>query len=149
MDELTILSALQALGFGAMDGLLIVFAPLCAGIGSTVHGMLVEMNPTQLPRGGRVRTPTEVAVFMKWCPYRLFIGCALGLVVALYFVGSLSHSPTSLARVLALAVFVGYAAPKLWSLQEDHLVRQIESRLGAESVKTNTPGGSNVVKDET
>ena len=97
-----------------------------------MHGMLTEMNPTRLPLGGRVRSSIETLVFMKWCAYRLFIGCALGLVVGLYFVGSLNENPTSLARVLALAVFIGYAAPKLWSLQERHLLRHVD-KFGGQS----------------
>lgn len=121
---------LQSIGFSQVDLFLLILSPVCAGIGSTANGMLTEMNPSRLPRGGRIRGHVEVVVFIKWCVYRLFIGCALGLVVGLYFVGSLNESPTSLARALALAVIVGYAAPKLWQLQERQVLREAEVKFG-------------------
>jgi len=132
--------ALRSLGFSQVDLLLLAFSPICAGIGSTVNGMLTEMNPSRLPRAGRIRSHLEALAFLKWCSYRLFIGCALGLVVGLYFVGSLNDSPTSLARVLALAVILGYGAPKLWQLQEQQVLREAEATLSVgQSLKDQPP----------
>jgi hypothetical protein len=131
MSEFTVLSAMQQLGFMPQDYLLLLLAPLGAGLGSIVHGMLIEINPNKLPTSGRLRTTTEVMMVLKWSSYRLVIGAVLGLVVALYFVGSITSNPTSIARILALSVFVGYAAPKLWALQEKHLMDEIEKKVRA------------------
>ena len=136
-------SLLAQIGFKPQDFLLVSLSPLCAALGSIVHGMLLEMNPSRLPTKGGVREWIHAAVIVKWFFYRIFIGGVLGLVIALYFVGSLTESPTSLARVLALAVLVGYSAPRLWLFQEQHLLQEFDKRirvaLGTRQSTTTSP----------
>lgn len=120
---------LTQIGFKPQDFLLVSLSPLCAALGSIVHGMLLEMNPSRLPSKGGMREWIHAAVIAKWFFYRIFIGGVLGLVIALYFVGSLTESPTSLARVLALSVLLGYSAPRLWLFQEQHLLQELDKRI--------------------
>ncbi|MEH6444958.1 MAG: hypothetical protein V7784_13765 [Oceanospirillaceae bacterium] len=48
----------------------------------------------------------------------LFIGLVLGLVIALFFIGSINNDISSLSRVLVLSVFLGFKAPLLWNLKK-------------------------------
>ena len=53
----------------------------------------------------------------------------LGFVFGLYFVGTIIETPATFAKVWALSFIVGYAAPKIWALKEDALVRRAEREL--------------------
>jgi hypothetical protein len=53
-----------------------------------------------------------------WIGLRMILGGILGLVVGLYFVGSIQETPATLAKIMALSIMVGYAAPKIWESQE-------------------------------
>lgn len=57
------------------------------------------------------------------------VGMALGLVVALYFVGSIQNSISSVARVIALSILLGYQAPNIWMSQEKAVKRLVDERL--------------------
>jgi len=59
----------------------------------------------------------------------LYIGLVLGLVIALYFVGAFTQSITTLARILALCILIGYQAPKIWQLQERLVESHIENKI--------------------
>lgn len=58
-----------------------------------------------------------------------FVGLVLGLVIALYFVGAITESITSLARILGLCVLLGYQAPHLWLTQERALKKLVDKKL--------------------
>lgn len=58
-----------------------------------------------------------------------FVGLVLGLVIALYFVGAITESVTSLARILGLCVLLGYQAPILWIAQEKTLKKLIDNKI--------------------
>jgi len=90
MDTSGIYTLFTSLGFTIQDYLLITLCPLFAAIGSMVHAMLVEINPNKLPTSGRMREKNHAMATLKWLFYRIFIGAALGLILGLYFVGSLS-----------------------------------------------------------
>ena len=61
----------------------------------------------------------------------LFIGLVLGLVVALFFVGAINDEVTSLARVLALSVLLGYQSRHLWFSQEGIVKQMVDKRVKA------------------
>ena len=56
-------------------------------------------------------------------------GFALGLVVALYFVGAITDSISSVARILALCILLGYQAPNIWQSQEAAIKRLVDKKL--------------------
>jgi len=57
------------------------------------------------------------------------LGAILGLVVALYFIGAVHENTTTLAKLAALSILLGFAAPKLWVAQERIIVGQAMKRL--------------------
>lgn len=126
----------KELNISAVDRLLLLGSPICAIIGSFVHAFVAEMDMSQFPRTikdgkvqARIRNSIEVAVIMKWLFYRLFIGGAIGFVFSLYFVGISNNDLTSIARILAFAILVGYSAPKLWHSQEKIIKKYVDSKL--------------------
>lgn len=131
MEELTLFDHLSKLGFTSQDYLLVVLCPIFAALGSLVHAMLLEINPNKIPSGGALRSGNHAMAVLKWHISRLFIGAALGLILGLYFVGSLIESPNAVSRVLALAVLMGFSAPKLWLMQEKHILEQVEKKIEA------------------
>ncbi len=118
------------------DKILLMFCPLCGLIGSLVHYLIMEVNLTQIPKtytNGkmtvRVRSKIEVAYHLKWLFFRLLAGSVLGLTFALYFVGIVKEDITSLSRILAFAILVGYSAPKIWYSQEKILTKYIDQKF--------------------
>ncbi|WP_215399507.1 hypothetical protein [Rheinheimera oceanensis] len=64
-------------------------------------------------------------------PNTMLVGGVLGLVVALYFVGAITDEITSLARVFALCILLGYQAPNLWQAQAKVISSLVDDRLRA------------------
>ena len=151
-------------GLTALDVGLLLFCPIAAALGTTVSTMirLVNAQPEfeelkELPasyrkeRGSSLSEEQELALLNEerrkdyavamWkrdrgqLPRLTFIGLVLGFVVALYFVGAITQSATSLARILALCVLLGYQAPTLWSLQarvvEEAANKKLQDLLGS------------------
>jgi hypothetical protein len=75
-----------------------------------------------------------------------FIGLVLGFVIALYFLGAITNDLTSLARVLALCVLLGYQAPNIWFTQEKaikkSLDKKVDSFLGEHGLTSSSKGRS-------
>lgn len=59
----------------------------------------------------------------------LFIGLVLGLLIALFFVGAINSEVTSLARVLALSILLGYQAKSIWFSQEKVINKAIQKKV--------------------
>jgi len=118
------------LGFSAQDVILLKLCPLFSVLGGLVHFVLLDVNFERLPSGGGWHTRSAVMGRIKWTLGRVFISAVLGIIFALYFVGALTEGPTTVARILAFAVVVGYMAPKLWSTQEKLLLSAMEKRVG-------------------
>ncbi|MCT5663222.1 hypothetical protein LZM12_28745, partial [Pseudomonas aeruginosa] len=85
--------------------------------------------------GGRRKTQPTVrdglttTLRSAWLFMRLFVGGVLGFVVGLYFIGALQETPAVFAKIWALSFVVGYAAPKIWVVQERNLLSRIDSSL--------------------
>ncbi|MFG6462591.1 hypothetical protein ACG04Q_13510 [Roseateles sp. DXS20W] len=62
-------------------------------------------------------------------PNAVLVGAILGIVVALYFVGAITDHVTSLARVFALCILLGYQASNLWRAQEKIIASLVDDRL--------------------
>ena len=145
---------LVELGFKQYDIALLLLCPLGAVLGSIAHVLLQVMNPNRPPRLGSMRIVSAADVGRyAWIAGRLALGAILGLVIALYFIGALQENLTTLAKIVALSVLLGSAAPRLWIMQEklvtdkaQEFLRQLlsESRSAntARSKETQTPGQS-------
>lgn len=118
------------LGFSAQDLLLIKLCPIFAVIGGIVHIVLIRDDFSVFPDKPVGLASTGTAFNrLTWMFARLALSYIVGLVFALYLVGALTESPTTIARILAFSVLVGFAAPKLWKSQEKVLTELIEKHL--------------------
>lgn len=127
------------------DFLLIVLGPLCGLLGGTVarHIHFVDFLKAHSDKVltestmEMDRTPLKIrngAVHMfknEAGPNPGMVGAVLGFVVALYFIGAVSDHLTSLARILALCILLGYQAPSLWRTQERILSTIVEEKVKA------------------
>lgn len=124
------------LGLKKYDVALLVLCPCAAMLGSFAHVILQMINPQRMPTQGNTRILGHLDAFgrMVWTMLRLALGAILGLVIALYFIGALQENISTLAKIIALSVLIGYAAPKLWLAQEKLVIGQtlkhLESVLG-------------------
>ncbi len=112
--------------FSAVDISLMLFCPFFAALGVLVSHVLKGRSQKQSS------LPTEpVGTRLRLVAGNVFIGLVLGLVVALFFVGAIKADVTSLARVFALSILLGYQAPWLWITQEGLVKRVVKERAEA------------------
>jgi hypothetical protein len=122
---------LMELGFQKYDLALLILCPLGAVVGSYAHAILQLINPHRMPRPGTTRflSNKDALGRVAWWVFRLTLGAILGLVVALYFIGALQENLTTLAKIVALSILLGFAAPKLWLVQERVVVERATNLL--------------------
>jgi hypothetical protein len=137
--------------------MLLILCPFFAALGTTVLSSIKFLNskPIFIPSGvppengdpeGVFTIPTEQIIenYNKRLKNEydkvvtkarheffqlLYVGLVLGLVIALYFVGSITESITSIARIFALCILLGYQAPKLWQWQERVVEDAVKSKI--------------------
>lgn len=115
------------IGFGMLDLILLVLCPLLGAVGSIVHVLIIDIDYTKSPKlkdyADRPKVDEDLAKDIQdfrgyWLVSRVIIGGVTGLVLALYFSGSIVPEATSVGRLLALAVIAGYVAPSFWRHQQ-------------------------------
>ncbi len=145
------------LGLTSYDLMLLVLCPFSVALGTTVSSLVKFLNskpkfvPSEVPpengdpEGAYTISTEEIIqnyneklkkeyekVVNNWTSefFRLlYIGLVLGLVIALYFVGAFTENITTLARILALCILIGYQAPRIWQLQERLIESHIENKI--------------------
>ncbi|MFU7273583.1 hypothetical protein FSB74_26150 [Pseudomonas aeruginosa] len=120
------------LGFSNFDVLLPIACTIGAIFGSLTQTIIANYNLNNLPRKeGEMKSASPQLQEMRsaWLFLRLFVGGVLGFVVGLYFIGTLQETPAVFAKIWALSFVVGYAAPKIWVVQERNLLSRIDSSL--------------------
>jgi hypothetical protein len=123
-------SFLLELGFSKQDIWMLLLCPLCSVFGSIINIFSIDMDLNEPLNKGNCTKGFENNIFYwEWFFRRIFIGMITGLIIALYFVGALTSSSTTIARILAFSILIGYASPKFWIAQEKILISLIESRL--------------------
>ncbi|MFU5636680.1 hypothetical protein ACOAN9_26240 [Pseudomonas aeruginosa] len=131
------------LGFSNIDVLLPIACTIGAIFGSLAQTIIANYNLNSLPRKeGEMKSASPQLQEMRsaWLFLRLFVGGVLGFVVGLYFVGALQETPAVFAKIWALSFVVGYAAPKIWVVQERNLLNRIDSSLDQpEKASTGVP----------
>ena len=122
---------LLQLGLTYYDIALLVFCPIGAIIGSIAHAAMLMINPERMPGPGQTKIlcSTDALGRFTWLVLRLTLGGILGLVISLYFIGTLKESITTISKLIALSVLIGYAAPKLWIAQERALMKKIDDKI--------------------
>jgi hypothetical protein len=121
------------LGLKKYDVALLILCPCAAMLGSFAHVILQMINPQRMPGQGNTQILGHLDAIGRfvWTALRLALGGILGLVIALYFTGALQENISTLAKIVALSVLLGYAAPKLWIAQEKIVVGQSLKHLEA------------------
>lgn len=116
----------SSLGFTFYDVLLVVACTFGAVVGSFAHAIVATISPEGPPN---VEGEEHFASFElqkargAWMILRMMLGGILGFVFGLYFVGTLHETPSTFTKVWALSFLVGYAAPKLWVIKGEALLR--------------------------
>ena len=112
----------------AVDLSLILLCPFCAALGVLVSHIVKNRGPRS--QGSNIaKFPARVRTLAG----NLFLGLVLGLVVALFFVGAITGEVTSLARVLALTILLGYQAQHVWARQERAFKQVVDEQMEAAS----------------
>ncbi len=122
------------------DAFLLALCPLFGALGGMVSRHLTladirtKLATSEDPKPDSVdRSPSENqhSQVRTYGPNAALVGGVLGIVVALYFVGAITDHVTSLARVFALCILLGYQAPNLWRAQEKVIASLVDDRLRA------------------
>ncbi len=128
---------LSALGFSQADQLLFILCPLVAVLGSLVRLSLRALSwsekrarPTKTSlepnQARRQMNRTLVSVVAT-----IFIAFVAGLVVALYFAGSIAPSREAVGKLLAFTLLIGFVAPTFFNAQERRLAHYINGQRGS------------------
>lgn len=110
----------DSLGLTSHDIALLVFCPLGGIVGSFAQAIVktIDLEGPPTKEGDMHRASRELSELRgAWLTLRCALGGILGLVLGLYFVGALQPTSATAAKVIALSIIAGYAAPKVWEAQ--------------------------------
>lgn len=110
---------LNSIGFKNQDYALILLCPIFSAIGSLVS--IVMEKYVQNDAYNIFNTSKIVG--------RLFVGSVLGLVLSLYLIGAISEGRSTIPRILALSILIGYSAPRIWFIQKKAVEAVAEKRI--------------------
>lgn len=100
------------------DLLILLISPILSLLGGLVFIVLEKDNKYESFRRK-----------LSFIGSQLFASSVLGLVIALYFIGSISPDLSSISRLFGLIILLGYQAPRLWMMQEIIIKRTIEAKI--------------------
>lgn len=109
--------------------LLVILCPIGSVIGSFAQAIVLTIDLESPPNREEDMGIASESLREKrgmWLGLRLILGGILGLVVGLYFVGSIQETPATLAKIVALSIALGYSAPKVWDTQEKIIDKKIK-----------------------
>ena len=126
---------LLGLGLSSYDLALLLVCPIGAVIGGFAQAIVQTIDLSGPPRNEsdmRWASPELEKLRGAWLCLRLILGAILGVVIGLYFVGAIKENPATIAKITALSILAGYAAPKIWGAQERIVAARINGIVGAE-----------------
>ncbi|BBB24638.1 hypothetical protein [Amphritea japonica] len=126
---------LLTLGFSSYDIALLFFCPAGAVLGSFAYAITETIShkpPTKEDDYEFANAHVSKARGV-WLGLRLVLGGILGLVLGLYFIGAIQETPTTLAKIVALSILAGYAAPNIWLAQENAVTNRLLSLINESS----------------
>jgi hypothetical protein len=158
LDSDILLHLATNVGLSKLDVVLLLGCPFCAALGTTVSAVIrrVSEKPVFTPLSeippnafGEKLIDMSEGQRLKFLNQErkdifelnllrhgrgelvrlAFIGLVLGFVVSLYFVGAITDNITSIARIFALCILLGYQAPQIWALQENIFKEAVEKKL--------------------
>ncbi|PKF76725.1 hypothetical protein CW749_25980 [Vibrio sp. vnigr-6D03] len=112
---------MEKLGITFFDIALLILCPIGGVIGSFAYAIMDSIDPLNSPKDESKTKVASEALQEKrgiWLGLRCTLGLILGLVVSLYFIGSIQENISTVAKIVALSIVSGYAAPKIWAAQE-------------------------------
>lgn len=78
-----------------------------------------------------------------WLYLRMVLGGILGLVIGLYFIGSIQQNVATISKILAFSILAGYSAPKIWEAQDKIVAQKVGKLVQAELLKNTHQGHEN------
>ncbi|WP_130472435.1 hypothetical protein [Candidatus Magnetaquicoccus inordinatus] len=145
----TFLEILSVFEFTCVDVLLVLVCSVGGCVGSVANIISQEIGSSRIPGKGSTIILSSIDAIgrVKWIFLRLVQGLIIGLIIALYFVGSIHKGPASISKVIALSILIGYSAPAFWKKQEiivnNKLLKEIQENLYQNINKNNENNVSN------
>jgi hypothetical protein len=130
-----------SIGLSGYDVALIILCPLGAMIGSFAHAIVETIDlkgPPTNESDMRIASKELQELRGIWLGLRLMLGAILGLIIGLYFIGAIQETPSTIAKVMALSILLGYAAPKIWEAQDKIVTAKINKIVNSEISQNNT-----------
>lgn len=134
MCEFTNIFYLSSLDMG-----LLVSCPVLSAVASLIRAMSAETNLERLPEFKQVEKSEEVKLIqppdnVRSRSYALFVmlfaGAAVGLGVALLFVGALQPQASAVGRVWFLSLILGFTTPKVLAHVQVHIDKTLKPKAG-------------------
>ncbi len=125
-------------GFTPYDILIMYFGPLFSAFGGIAHAILIDQDWEKIPPLEFTDVPKKEQKRLKiswhssnarmgWILGRLLLGGVVGFGIALFFLGSLAHEVTAIAKVFLVCLIAGLAAPKLLNHIDKQAVKRLEA----------------------
>ncbi|WP_368170225.1 MULTISPECIES: hypothetical protein [Aeromonas] len=117
------------LGMTNFDLALLLLCPFGGVIGSFAFAIMDSIDPTNSPKDENNADIASKKLQEKrgiWLSLRCLLGAILGLVISLYFLGSIQQNISTVAKIVALSIIAGYAAPRIWVVQEALIEEKIK-----------------------
>ncbi|MDX7690278.1 hypothetical protein SJU67_00465 [Aeromonas caviae] len=117
------------LGMTNFDVALLLLCPFGGVIGSFAFAIMDSIDPTSSPKDENNADIASKKLQEKrgiWLSLRCLLGAILGLVISLYFLGSIQHNISTVAKIVAPSIIAGYAAPRIWVVQEALIEEKIK-----------------------
>lgn len=127
--------AIFSIGLSGYDLALLILCPLGAVIGSFAHAIVETIDlkgPPNNESDMKIASKELQELRGIWLVLRMILGAILGLVVGLYFIGAIQETPSTIAKVMALSILLGYAAPKVWEAQDKIITAKLNKIVNAE-----------------
>lgn len=125
------------IGLSSYDIALLIFCPIGAVLGSFAHAIVETIDVSRPPTStSQLRLASKELRELRgmWLGLRLILGAILGLVIGLYFIGAIQETPSTIGKIIALSVLLGYAAHKVWEAQDRIVTAKIKTLLNAEDL---------------
>ena len=119
----------ESLGFTSQDIAMLSLSILCGIFGAVARAFMLESKLSEYDADTKSFLESFNYRDFQWLMGHIVVGSVTGLLVALLFIGAINEDRGAFARVLAIALLMGYSAPTFWSTQEKTIGKIVEKRL--------------------
>lgn len=127
--------AILNFGLSGYDLALLILCPVGAVIGSFAHAIVESIDlrgPPTNESDMKIASKELQELRGIWLGLRTMLGAILGLVIGLYFIGAIQETPSTITKIMALSILLGYAAPKVWEAQDKIVTAKLNKIVNAE-----------------